>query len=149
MMNEREVQIFINGARSYFDTITESNPDIGTPYLTSQEGIPVFDYTGIIGVSGTRKGCVMISASRVMLNHLLMTAGERQIDEEMVQDSVGELANTIAGNARAEFGSGFMISVPVVVKGKPEGIKIPKQLRAFNIPVQWKSYPLSLTVCLE
>lgn len=149
MMNENEVQVFINGAKRYFDTITESIPEIGTPYLTSQEGIPVLDYTGIIGVSGTRKGCVMISAPRIMLHHLLMSAGERQIDEEMVQDSVGELANTIAGNARAEFGSGFMISVPVVVKGKPEGIKIPKQLRAFNIPVQWKSYALSLTVCLE
>lgn len=149
MMNESEVQVFINGARRYFDTITESLPDIGTPYLTSKDGIPVLDYTGIIGVSGTRKGCVMIAAPRIMLHHLLMSAGERQIDEDMVQDCVGELANTMAGNARAEFGSGFMISVPVVVKGAPEMINIPHQLRAFNIPIQWKSYSLSLTVCLE
>ena len=149
MMNEKEVQVFIEGARRYFETITEKLADIGTPYLTSAEGIPVSDYTGIIGVSGARKGCVMIFAPRIMLHHLLMSMGERQIDEDLVRDSIGELANTIAGNARSEFGAGFMISVPVVVKGQPDEINIPSHLRAFNIPVQWQSYAVSLTVCLE
>lgn len=149
MINEHELQVFISGAKRYFDTVTERMTEIGTPYLTSPDGIPVSDYTGIIGVSGARKGCVLISAPRIMLHHLLMSMGEREISEELVQDSIGELANTIAGNSRAEFGAGFMISVPVVVKGKPDEINIPRHLRAFNIPVQWQSYALSLTVCLE
>ncbi|HQQ63127.1 MAG TPA: chemotaxis protein CheX [Pseudomonadales bacterium] len=148
-MNEKEVQVFIAGSRRYFDTVTERIAEIGTPYLTSPAGIPVSDYTGIIGISGARRGCVLISAPRIMLHHLLMSMGERDISEELVRDSVGELANTIAGNARSEFGAGFMISVPVVVKGKPDEINIPAHLRAFNIPVQWQSYAMSLTVCLE
>ncbi len=149
MMNEHEVTTFISGARHYFSTVSDNEAIIGTPYLTRHDGIPLSDYTGIIGVSGTRKGCVLISAPRIMLHHLLLTLGEKQIDEDMVRDSIGELANTISGNARTEFGAGFMISVPVVVKGEPEQINIPGHLRAFNIPVQWQSYALSLTVCLE
>jgi chemotaxis protein CheX len=149
MMNEKEVQVFISGARRYFETVTERMADIGAPYLTHSEGIPLSDYTGIIGVSGARKGCVLISAPRIMLHHLLMSMGEREISEDLIRDSVGELANTIAGNARSEFGAGFMISVPVVVKGTPDEINIPSHLRAFNIPVQWQSYSLSLTACLE
>jgi len=66
-----------------------------------------------------------------------------------VRDVIGEVANTISGNSRSEFGSDFMISVPVVVEGKPQMIATPRDLMAFVIPVQWNNYSLFVVVCLE
>ena len=46
-------------------------------------------------------------------------------------DLVGEVANTIAGNARSEFGEEFEISVPIVLRGAPDEILLPRKDRSF------------------
>lgn len=149
MMTESEVQVFIDGASRYFTTVSNRKVSVGTPYLVTPTETPAKDVTGIIGISGERKGCVYFSAPRIMLHHLLLSLGENSVDNELIMDVAGEVANTISGNAREEFGSQFMISVPVVVKGRPENIQLPKQMQAFVIPVHWQNYAASLVVCLE
>jgi len=149
MMTEKEVNTFINGAKHYFSTISDQGVEIGAPYLVSSDEAVVGDFTGIIGISGARKGCVFVSAPRAMLRHLLITLGDDASDAEIIRDVIGEVANTISGNARSEFGPEFMISVPVVVEGKPDLIAVPKDLMAFVIPVQWSSYSLFVVACLE
>ncbi len=149
MMSEKEVNVFINGAKKYFKTISNQDVEIGAPYLVDSDEAAVGDYTGIIGISGARKGCVFVSAPTAMLRHLLMVLGESGFDKEVVRDVIGEVANTISGNARSEFGSEFMISVPIVVEGKPQMIATPRDLMAFVIPVQWNSYSLFVVACLE
>jgi len=148
-MNEKEVNVFINGAKNYFKTISGQEVEIGTPYLVNSQEAAVGDYTGIIGISGARKGCVFVSAPTAMLRHLLIAMGEDSFDKSIVRDVIGEVANTIAGNARSEFGPDFMISVPVVVEGRPQMIAVPRDLMAFVIPVQWNSYSLFVVACLE
>lgn len=149
MMTEKEVNTFIKGAKHYFSTISDQEVEIGTPYLVESDQAAVGDYTGIIGISGARKGCVFVSAPRAMLRHLLATLGEETSDVEVIRDLIGEVANTISGNVRSEFGPEFMISVPVVIEGKPENISVPRDVMAFVIPVQWFSYSLYVVVCLE
>ncbi len=148
-MQAQEIQVFINGTKHYFTTVSERDVRIGTPYLIAPNEAPCHDYTGIIGISGERKGCVYFSAPRVLLRHLLLSLGETNTDAEFMRDIVGEVANTISGNARSEFGNGFMISVPVVVQGLPEKMQLPKSLNAFVIPIQWQNYTATLVVCLE
>ena len=53
------------------------------------------------------------------------------MSEELLVDLVGEVANTISGNARYVFGKDFMISVPVVIEGAPSSIHLPKDLRSY------------------
>jgi chemotaxis protein CheX len=64
-------------------------------------------------------------------------------------DLVGEVANTISGNARKDFGKDFMISVPQVVAGEPEKVAPPDNMRSFVIPINWRSHSAQLVVCLE
>jgi chemotaxis protein CheX len=64
-------------------------------------------------------------------------------------DLVGEVANTISGNARRDFGKDFMISVPQVVAGDPEKVQTPDNTRSFVIPINWRSHSAQLVVCLE
>lgn len=149
-LQESEIQVFINGTKHYFTTVSDRQLNIGTPYLAPTSHLPSQDFTGIIGVSGDRKGCVYFSAPRILLRHLLLSLGEKDTSEDLLIDIVGEVANTVSGNARGEFGSNFMISVPLVVQGKPDRIQLPQQLnKAIVIPVQWQNYGASLVACLE
>ncbi len=149
MINENEIQVFIDACKHYFTTISDREVKVRPPYLIDIDELPANDYMGIIGVSGNRKGCVYFSSPKAMLRHLLLSLGEDVATAELMRDLVGEVANTLSGNARTSFGAEFMISVPVVVEGKPESIHLPKHLKAFMIPLMWQSYTASLVVCLE
>lgn len=149
-LQESEIQVFIDGTRHYFTTVSDRELFIGTPYLVGTNHLPSQDYTGIIGVSGDRKGCVYFSAPRIMLRHLLLSLGEKNSSDDMLVDIVGEVANTVSGNARSQFGSNFMISIPLVVQGKPDSIQLPGKLdKGIVIPIQWLNYSASLVACLD
>ena len=148
-MNAAEITTFIDGAKRYFSTVSDVGVEVGTPYLIEPEETPAYDYTSIIGISGVRKGCVYFSAPRVLLRHLLISLGESSGDQALLGDVVGEVANTISGNARSTFGADFMISVPVVVNGRPESIRLPRRLQPYVIPISWNQYKASLVVAIE
>jgi chemotaxis protein CheX len=149
-LQESDIQVFINGTKNYFTTVSDQQLHIGTPYLSPTNDLPSQDFTGIIGISGEQKGCVYFTAPRILLRHLLLSLGEKDTSDDMVTDIVGEVANTVSGNARAQFGSTFMISVPLVVQGKPDRIQLPGKLdKAIVIPIQWNKYNAALVACLE
>ncbi len=148
-MIETEIQVFIDGIKNYFITVTNEEAYVGAPYLVSPSNVPCHDYTGIIGISGERKGCVYFTAPRILLRYLLLSLGESDNDDCFLRDIVGEVANTISANSRTSFGNGFMISVPLVVQGTPEKLQLPKGINSFVIPIHWHNYAGSLVVCLE
>lgn len=122
--------------------------EIAAPYLAVAEDVPISELTGIIGISGGRKGCVFITSTKTMLRHLVLSLGENEVTPELLRDVIGEMANTISGNARADFGPEFMISVPVVVEGSPDLIALPKKLKGYVIPIRWNSFPFLLVASL-
>ena len=147
MMTEPEIQTFIEGATRFFDTAAQQHASVGSPYLT--DGDPgAYEYTGIIGISGARKGIVYFTAPRGMLTVLLMRMQETDTSEDNMKDLIGELANTISGNARKDFGKTFVISVPTVLSKEEEKVKSPHN-RSFVIPINWRAYSAKLVVCLE
>jgi chemotaxis protein CheX len=148
-MSEKVLEVFIDGVIRYFQHTSEKDVKVGTPYLTSNAQPAAFDYTGVIGVSGPQQGCVYFTAPRILLKHLLLSIGEEETGDNFLVDLVGEVANTISGNARSEFGKDFMISVPVVIEGAPGYIHLPKHLRSYVIPIYWKAYSAAVVICLE
>ncbi|NRA41614.1 MAG: chemotaxis protein CheX [Pseudomonadales bacterium] len=148
-MKEQDIQVFIDGAKNYFTQHKTDGVEVGAPYLAALEESQAFDYTGIISITGPYQGCVYVSAPKALLNHLLLSIGETQTTHENLFDLIGEVANTISGNARSQFGAEFMISVPIVVQGKPEQIHLPKDTRVYVIPLLWKAYNASIVVGLQ
>jgi chemotaxis protein CheX len=148
-MDEKDLQVFIDGTMHYFQHCSKESAVVGTPYLLDTSNTICYDYTGIIGISGKRKGCVYFTAPSIMLIHLLTSMGEPDISSENCCDVVGEVANTISGNARKSFGQEFMISVPIVIGGEPERIKLPKDIRSFVIPMTWRQNNAALVISLE
>ncbi|BFM06582.1 chemotaxis protein CheX [Halioxenophilus aromaticivorans] len=148
-MSEATLQVFIDGVINYFQHTSDKDVKVGSPYLAENHRPAAFDFTGIIGVSGPYKGTVYFTAPKALLTHLLLAIGEKDTSMENILDLVGEVSNTISGNARSEFGQEFMISVPVVVEGAPSVIHLPKELRSYVIPVYWKAYSAAVVICLE
>ncbi|MCK5075846.1 MAG: chemotaxis protein CheX [Calditrichia bacterium] len=148
-MNESDLHFFIDSTVNYFEEITGEKPSTGIPYLKGDEPV-VLEYTGIIGISGKRKGSIFITTSIEMLKELAgLILGDVPVGITEIKDLIGEIANTISGNVRQAYGTDFMISVPVVVEGKAKDINTPDNIQSFVIPLTWKGHKAFLTVCLE
>ncbi|WP_372799628.1 chemotaxis protein CheX [Litorivivens sp.] len=148
-MTDENLQVFIDSVVNYFACTAEGEVKVGTPFLDENQQPTAFDFTGIIGISGPRRGCVYFTAPRALLRHLLLSLGESDTELANLLDIVGEVANTISGNARGNFGKEFMISVPVVVQGAPESIHVSRKLRSYVIPIYWKAYSAAVVISLE
>ena len=148
-MNETDLHFFIDSTVNYFEEVTSEKASAGIPYIKDEEPV-VLEYTGIIGISGKRKGSIYVTTSENMLSSIAkLILGIEDIGKEDIKDLVGEIANTISGNVRQAYGSDFMISVPVVVEGKAKDIKLPDNIQSFVIPITWKEHKSFLVVCLE
>jgi len=147
-MSEETIKIFIDGATNYFQHTSDKDVRVGTPYLVENAKPVAFDYTGIIGVSGPIRGTVYFTAPKILLTHLLLSLGESDTSNLNILDVVGEVANTISGNARAELGHEFMISVPIMIEGAPNSIHLAEDQRSYVIPIYWKAYSAAIVVCL-
>jgi len=148
-MNETDLHFFIDSTVNYFEEVTNEKATAGIPYIKDDEPV-VLEYTGIIGISGKRKGSVYVTSSEIMLSAIAkVILGLEKVDKEDIKDLVGEIANTISGNVRQAYGSDFMISVPVVIEGKAKDIKLPDNIQSFVIPITWKDFKSFLVVCLE
>lgn len=148
-MSEHVLKVFVDGVISYFEHTSDKEVKLGAPYLIDNKEATAFDYTGIIGISGPAyRGCVYFTAPKVLLTHLLLSLGEQDTSMDNMLDLVGEVANTLSGNARRDFGHEFMISVPIMIEGAPSRIHLPDDLRSYVIPVYWKAYSAAVIVCL-
>jgi chemotaxis protein CheX len=148
MLKEAEIRTFVEGTTHYFETSGQQAATVGSPYLVTDGKPGTYEYTGVIGISGARKGIVYFTAPRGMLTVLLMRMQETDCSEETILDLVGEVANTISGNARRDFGKTFVISVPTVIAREAEKVTAPHS-RSYVIPINWRAHSAKLVVCLE
>ncbi|UCF65459.1 MAG: chemotaxis protein CheX [bacterium] len=99
-MNETDLHFFIDSTVNYFEEITGEQAITGIPYLKGREPV-VLDYSGIIGISGKRKGCIYITTTKEMLKNIAaIILDDNEATVETVKDLTGEIANTISGNVR-------------------------------------------------
>lgn len=149
MITEENVRVFLEGVNRFFKEANKIDIEVGTPYLNENTNAVAFDYTGVIEVSGPNQGIVYFTAPRILLRHLLISIGEPDTSEQIMSDLTGEIANTVSGNARSEFGEEFDISVPTVINGVPDEVQLPRSSRSFVIPLRWKNYQAAIVVCLK
>ncbi|WP_407275798.1 chemotaxis protein CheX [Halothiobacillus sp. DCM-1] len=141
-LDEQDLRVFIDALTHYFQHLTQEFADVLPSYLSLHE-IPIQEYTGLIAISGQYQGQVYFSAPSALLRHLLLAQGETVLTESNLLDQVGEIANTLAGNARSYFGERFTISTPRAQRGEPETAIAS---RPYVIPLSWKKYKALLVV---
>ncbi len=151
-MEEKILKIFADSTTRYFATVSDGSARLGTPYLRDETENPALDYAAVIGISGHYRGRVCYTATREQLHALLPQFGETECDESLYADLVGEITNTISGNARESLGAGFMISPPVLIPASAAAGAIADAgapLPCYVLPVTWKEHRSRVLVTLQ
>jgi|SRR5271166_2351340 len=148
-MTDEDLKPFVTGTANFFVQVGSLPAEIDAPFVKESQDTVVSDFSAIIGVTGSQRGCVFYTAPRDMLKELVKRLGEPDLSDDICADYVGEIANTISGNARQELGSGFKISVPTVIRGSDNGVKLPDDAPAFVVPIVWLGHRSALIICLK
>lgn len=148
-MNEEELKGFIDVVTNYFTQVSSEPAEMGLPYIKDDK-TETFEFTGVIGISGSRKGGVYFTSPGDLLRAFgKCILGDDQLDDDSLYDLIGEMTNTITGNMREYFGSSFHISVPIIMKGKIEDIYMRLKPPVFIIPIKWHGHTCHLGIGLE
>jgi chemotaxis protein CheX len=152
-MKVEYINPFLTSAISVFNTMLGVKLIRGEPFLKNGAQ-PNHEVSGMIGLSGSAKGMVVLSMSReAALGAASRMLGEtcRDINSD-VADAVGELTNMIAGSAKAKLEHLCMsVSLPTVITGKAHCIDFPKNTMPICIPFdcEWGSVAVEVGIVEE
>lgn len=136
-MRAEYINPFIAALSNTFKTMLECEVQRGTPYLRQDEATPrKKEVSGVIGLSGKMVGTCVVGLSKSVAlkaaSHLLM-AEYTEIDTD-VTDAVGEIANMVAGAAKAQLEEQQLrISLPSVITGDYQ-IRFPSSTPSICVP---------------
>ena len=148
-MTELEIKGFIKVLTDYFLSVTGTPANMGVPFI-KENNTEVFDYVAVIGISGSRKGGVYFTANRPLLEEIARhILGENGLDDATLYDLIGEMTNTISENMRELFGSTFLISVPIILKGSIDEVVLRLKPPVYVIPIEWNGHKSHLAIGLE
>jgi chemotaxis protein CheX len=139
-MEEQLLKTFARSVTGYFDTLTQTPVQLGTPFLGERGENLAMDFSAIIGISGAFRGNVFYTAPRGKLQAILPLLGEAEPDDQLCAELVGEMTNTISGNVRDELGSSFMISTPMLLGGTNEPMRTDPDAPLYILPFQWQGH---------
>jgi chemotaxis protein CheX len=146
-LQETELKLFIDSVRRYFQVITKQEPQITSAFLGTGD-VEGHDFNGIVTFSGSYNGHVIVSMPPQLVRELLLLQGETDLSEGNLLDAVGEVANTLGGNARKTLGAGLHISVPVKLHGS-SGIRARVRKHPYVITLRWNHQPAMVCVDME
>jgi chemotaxis protein CheX len=146
-LHETELKLFVDSVRRYFQVITKQEPQITSAFLGTGD-VDGHDFNGIVTFSGAYNGHVIVSMPPALLRELLLLQGETDLSESNLLDAVGEIANTLGGNARKSLGAGLQISVPMKLHGS-SGIRARVRKRPYVITLRWNHQPAMVCVDME
>jgi chemotaxis protein CheX len=146
-LNESDLRLFVDSVTRYFEVTSRTPPQIAAAYLGT-DTITTHDFNGIVQFSGRFSGQVTVSLPAIAVRELLLMQHETDLSESNLLDAVGEIANTLAGNARQTLGNGLEISVPVTMRGRAGR---PARVRAhpYVITFRWNTHPGMVCVDLD
>lgn len=146
-LQDTELKLFIDSVRRYFQVITKQEPQVTSAFLGTGD-VEGHEFNGIVTFSGSYNGHVIVSMPQPLLRELLLLQGETDLSEVNLLDAVGEVANTLGGNARRTLGSGLQISVPVKLHGS-SGIRARVRKHPYVITLRWNHQPAMVCVDME
>ncbi len=146
-LHETEIKLFVESVRRYFQVVTRQEPQITSAFLGTGD-LEGHDFNGIVAFSGSYNGHVMVSMPPQLLKELLLLQGETDLSESNLLDAVGEIANTLGGNARKALGSGLQISVPMKLHGS-SGVRARVRKHPYVITLKWNHQPAMVCVDME
>lgn len=118
-MNVSFVNPFITATINTFKTMMNVDIHPDAPKLKTIPN-PMYDVSGIIGLSGNAQGNISISFPKIMALKVVskMLGTEIKIIGPDITDGIGEIVNIVAGNAKQDLTEyALSISLPNVIIG--------------------------------
>jgi chemotaxis protein CheX len=135
-MDVRFVNPFISSVRNVFKTMLATEVSVSKPVIKDRdEGFA--DVSAVIGLSGDATGCVVLSfPMQTAVSVASKFAGvEMTATHEDFSDALGELANMVAGHAKANLeGLNMNISLPTVIVGREHVVSQSKLAPRLALP---------------
>lgn len=135
-MDARYINPFIKSICNTFETMCAMPITVGKPEIRS-DNLPQTDVSGIIGFSGDAAGSLVLHFSFETASKIATVFAGVDItpDHPDFADAIGELANMVAGGAKAKFeGLNVSISLPNVIVGKGHNVSPSKNSPRLMIP---------------
>jgi chemotaxis protein CheX len=146
-LTEDDLRLFVDAVKHYLKATSGQEPEITSAFL-GDANVTGHEFNGIVSFMGGYSGQILVSMPQGMLRELLVLQHERNFTESNLLDAVGEVANTLAGNARKLFGPELDISVPTRLRGA-QGITARVRERPYVITFRWNRHPALVCVDLE
>lgn len=138
-MDVRFINPFIMSVRKVFQTMLATEVKVGKPTVITANHEGTADVSAVIGLSGDAVGCVILS--------LPMQTGEAAAskfagmtltrEHPDFADALGELANMVAGQAKAQLdGMNVSISLPSVIVGPDHVVSQSRQWPRLHLPCE-------------
>ncbi|MBS1198647.1 MAG: cheX [Proteobacteria bacterium] len=144
-----DIEVFSNAICEYFEAASGELAQVRSAYLLEGEYPELWSgYHGVIPVHGSFVGSVCFSAPKPLLTHVLMLMGDKSFSEASHLDLVGEIANTLSGQARKHFGETLCINPPLAFNGKHKPVSPKGTGKPYAIPFTWRNYEAGLVVDL-
>ena len=147
-LTESDLKLFVDAVRRYFTVVTRQEPLITSAFLATGD-IETHGYSGVVGFSGSYSGQVLVSMPAALLRELLLLQQQTDLSDANMLDAVGEIANTLAGNARKALGSTLNISVPTTMLGRLQEPSARVRKLPYMITLRWNHQPALVCIDLE
>ncbi|MCL6503463.1 MAG: chemotaxis protein CheX [Pirellulales bacterium] len=149
-MKAEYINPFVRSVVNAFSTMIGCEVKRGQLSL-GRPGNRLHEVSGVIGLSGTAAGTVVLSLSRevaLKVAAALLLVEPEEMNSEVI-DAVGELTNIVAGAAKGELDQfQLSISLPTVVMGRDHQMRFPSNVTPICVPFETPWGPLSLEVGL-
>lgn len=152
-MDVNIINPFLNATIKVIETMAFVTPVPGKPYVVTDTLIGG-DISGIIGLTGAKKGSVILSLSKEAALKIVSSMLNEKfyyINTE-IRDAIGELTNVIAGDARralAEQGYMFEAGIPTVIIGQGHEIESITSGPILAIPFKVDGYQFVVSASFE
>lgn len=149
-MDASYIKPFIESTKAVFSTMLAVEVSFGKPHV--MDGLPRFDVSGIIGMSGDVIGSVVLSLPTDVAKKFVAKFTGTPVEEssEDFADAIGELVNMISGGAKAKFaGKSVSISCPSVVIGAGHTVTRPSNTPCVSIPCRTPLGDFSIDISIR
>lgn len=150
-MNVELVNPFLNATTSVFRTMLGCELTRGQVSLKRNRS-PEYEVSGLIGLAGKYQGMVVVTLGRdtaIAATEILLSERPPSLNRDVV-DAVGEIANMIAGAAKAQLEQYHLsVGLPSVICGKNHSIGFPSNSMPITLPFESRIGPVCVEVGLS
>lgn len=133
-MDIKYITPFIDATKNVFKKFFQIEPEALNPYILKRSDNHNWEISAFIGIAGETRGAVVLSFTDHLAKYLteVLTGGKTVDIYNDVNDTIGEVVNIIAGNAKKGLEDyRLSISLPSIIRGRNHQVVWPGK----NIPI--------------